>query len=189
MVFLNVGLESAVRRRPADHIYTEDIWVSFHVDDSLICCKSLSVLTAFKKSLLCCFNGTDDGPVKQYLGCQLIRDRQHRVSTLVQPAYAERLLRTFEMWDAHPQTPLASGLHLIKADCPARDAIEPALHQRYRSIAGSIGYLVQMTRCDLAFAFSQLSGLIFFDLGSERRNILHGWVDSILLLIPMLDNQ
>ena len=162
------------------------------------------MLTAFKKSLLCRFTGTGEGPATQYLGCQLIRDRKHRVSALVQSAYAERLLRTFEMWDAHPiQTPLAPGLRLIKADCPARYAIDPALYQRYRSIVGSIGYLVQMTRCDLAFSqIGQLlycpweahmaaaervlryirgthdRGLIFCDPGPERRNILYGWVDS-----------
>ena len=48
-----------------------------HVDDSLIYFKSLSVLTASNKSLLCRFTGTDDGQVAQYLGCQLIRDDVH----------------------------------------------------------------------------------------------------------------
>ena len=68
-----------------------------------------------------------------------------------------------DMWDAHPvQTPLAPVLRLIKADCPAREAIDPALHHRCRSIVGSIGYLVQMTRCDLAFAFTQLSQSLHF---------------------------
>jgi hypothetical protein len=40
------------------------------------------------------------------------------------------------------------------ADCPPVGSVDPALHNRYRCFVGSIGYLVQMTRCDLAFAFS-----------------------------------
>jgi hypothetical protein len=104
--FEHVGFEESVWRRRADSRYASDIWIGCHVDDSLISCKSRPVLDQFKKDLLTRFQGTDEGPVEQYLGCQLIRDRQHRVSKLVQTAYAERLLKTFDMWDAHPvQTP------------------------------------------------------------------------------------
>ena len=68
-----------------------------------------------------------------------------------------------------------------------------------------MGYLVQMTRCDMAFAYGQLSlflhnpgpvhmaaaeralayvrdthdqGLSYCDPGAENRNVLTGWVDS-----------
>jgi hypothetical protein len=58
--------------------------------------QSRPVLNEFKKALLKRFQGTDEGPVEQYLGCQRIRDRPHRVSKLVQTAYFERLLKTFE---------------------------------------------------------------------------------------------
>ena len=74
----------------------------------------------------------------------------------------------------------------------------------YRSIVGSIGYLVQMTRCDITFAYGQLSlffhnpgpvhvvtakrapvyvqnthdqGLSYCDPGAENQNVLTGWVD------------
>jgi hypothetical protein len=206
--FEHVGFEESVWRRRADSRYASDIWIGCHVDDSLISCKSRPVLDQFKKDLLTRFQGTDEGPVEQYLGCQLLRDRQHRVSKLVQTAYAERLLKTFDMWDAHPvQTPLEPGKRLVKADCPA--VPDPALQRRYRAIVGSLGYLVQMTRADLAFAFSQLSqflhapgeahmaaamrtlaylrgtydaGLTYCDPGPDpgpaRRDVLYGWVDS-----------
>ena len=75
----------------------------------------------FKLALLQRFTGTDEGPVSQYLGCQLIRDRPNRTSQLVQTAYTERLLRTFDMWDeVHTvATPMIPGTRLVKADCPA----------------------------------------------------------------------
>ena len=90
---------------------------------------------------------------------------------------------------------------LVKTDCP--ETPNPTLQRRYRSIVGSIGYLVQMTRCDMAFAYGQLSlflhnpgpvhiaaaeralayvrgthdqGLSYCDTGAENRNAL-GWVD------------
>jgi len=95
------------------------------------------------------------------------------------------------------------GTRLVKTDCPATPS--PTLQRRYRSIVGSIGYLVQMTRCDTALAYGQLSlflhnpgpvhmvaaeraleyvrdthdqGLSCCDPGAENRNVLTGWVDS-----------
>jgi len=44
--------------------------------------------------------GTDEGEVKEYLGCEVIRDRAARTGKLVQAGYAERVLRTFGMWDS-----------------------------------------------------------------------------------------
>jgi len=52
----------------------------------------------FKLALLQHLTGTDEGPVTQYLGCQLILDQPNCTSQLVQPAYTERLLHTFDTW-------------------------------------------------------------------------------------------
>ena len=118
--FTNVGFEESVWKRRADNTYKADLFVSAHVDDSLICCPSLSVLQQFKRDLLDRFQGTDEGEVTQYLGCQLIRDRPNRTSRFVQTAYTERLLRTFGAWDntTPALTPLAPGQRLVAADCP-----------------------------------------------------------------------
>jgi hypothetical protein len=134
-------------------------------------------MTAFKKEILTRFIGTDEGEVTEYLGCELIRDRSAKTDTIVQKGYAERVLKTFGMWDCKPcATPL---------DANSR--------------------LVNMTRPDLAFAYSQLSkfvqypgvvhlqaservlqyvcgtydqGITYCDLGVEVKNKLIGWVDS-----------
>ena len=97
------------------------------------------------RPLLQRFTGTDEGPVAQYLDCQLIRDRPNRSSQLVQTAYTECLLSTFEMWDeVHTvATPMIPSTRLVKADCP--ETPSPTLQR----IVGSIGYLVLMTRCDM----------------------------------------
>ena len=100
------------------------------------------VIRKFKLALLQRFTGTDEGLVTQYLGCQLICNRPNRTCQIVQTAYTERLLRTLDMWDevhtvaAH----MIPCTRLVKADCP--DTPSPTLQRRYRSIVGSIGYLV-----------------------------------------------
>ena len=157
-----------------------------------------------KRDLPSRFLGIDEGEVTEYLGCELVRDRRTRTGHLVQAGYAERVLRAFDMWESHPvATPLDPNVRLSKLDCPA--VVDPHVHRKYRSIVGCISYLVNMTRPDLAFSFSQLSkflqypgethlaaayrvlayvrgtlnqGIYFHDPGADKRNILSGWVDS-----------
>ena len=49
--FDTIGFEESVWRRPAGGKYAEDIFVSAHVDDCLIACKSATVVTMFKKEI------------------------------------------------------------------------------------------------------------------------------------------
>ena len=62
--------------------------------DCLITGKSTDVVRMFKKELLTRFIGTDEGEVTQYLGCELIRDREAKTAKLVQARYAERYARS-----------------------------------------------------------------------------------------------
>ena len=74
--FDTIGFEESVWRRPAGGKYSDDIYVSAHVDDCLIACKSATVMAAFKRDLLSRFVGTDEGEVTEYLGYEIIRDRE-----------------------------------------------------------------------------------------------------------------
>ena len=116
-------------------------------------------MAAFKKEILTRFVGTDEEEVTEYLRCELIRDHLAETAKIVQNGYAERVLKTFGMWDCKPfVTPLDANSRLSKVDCP--QVVDPALHRRYRSITGCLSYLVNMTRPDLAFAYSQLSKFV-----------------------------
>ena len=123
---------------------------------------------------------------------------------MVQAGYAERVLRTFGMWDYNPVlTPMDPNVSLTKRDSP--EVVDPRLHRRMRRIVGCLSYLVNMTQPDLAFTYSQLSkfvqssgpvhltaaersltylrgtyneGITYCDPGEDRRNKLTGWVDS-----------
>jgi hypothetical protein len=115
-------------------------------------------MAAFKKEILTRFIGTDEGEATEYLGCELIRDRLAKTATIVQKGYAERVLKTFGMWDCKPcATLLDANRRLSQADCP--QVVDPALHCPYRSITGCLSYLVNMTR-PLAFAYSQLNKFV-----------------------------
>jgi len=75
---------------------------------------------------------------------------------LFQTHYAEEILRTYNFWNATPRlTPMQPNTRLNKDYCDKNPA--PDFHGRYRGIVGSLGYLVTMTRPDLAWAYSELS--------------------------------
>lgn len=85
------------------------------------------------------------------------RDRSARTLTLSQENYVKNLLNDYDMADCKPvATPMEPGTHLL----PATDeelAAFAASGNNYRKAVGSLNYLVQCSRPDLAFASSQLS--------------------------------
>jgi hypothetical protein len=112
--------------------------------------------------------------------------------------------KTFGIWNWNPvRTPLDANNRFSKRDCPG--VVNPNVHRRHHSIVGCLSYLVNMTRPDLAFSYSQLStfkqypgmvhlevdervlqyvrvtydrGISYYDLDPDKRNKLGGWVDS-----------
>jgi hypothetical protein len=55
-------------------------------------------MTTFKQDPFFRFVRTDEGEVTEYLGCEIIRDREGRTSKIVESGYTERVLKTFGMW-------------------------------------------------------------------------------------------
>jgi hypothetical protein len=73
-------------------------------------------------------------------------------------------------------TPLDATMLLSKLDCPSVVGVmDPKVHRKYRSIVGCISYLVNMTRPDLAFSYSQLSKFLIVGCqpGSRSLNRFH----------------
>jgi hypothetical protein len=117
--FDTIGFEESVWKRAGGGKYAEDIYVSAHVDDCLLACKSKDIMAAFKKEILTRFIGTDEGEVTECLqpGCELIRNRSAKTAKLVQRGYAERVSKTFGMWDCRPcATPLDANSRLSKKE-------------------------------------------------------------------------
>ena len=99
-------------------------------------------------------------------------------------------------------TPMKPNIRLSKDDCKPNP--KPDFHHRYRGVVGSLGYLVTMTRPDLAWSYSKLSKYVQFPgtvhmeaadhvlrylrdtwnesitytRGSRKPNQLLGWMDA-----------
>lgn len=131
-------------------------YVHVHVDDMTIAGTKSSV-QSFKNLIGNKFEMEDLGEVTDILGMSVTRDRKLRNLTLSQQSYVENLLNSYDMDDCKPvATPMEPGSHLL----PATDeelADFAASGHNYRRAVGSLNYLVQCSRPDLAFASSQLS--------------------------------
>mmetsp|Transcript_61401 Transcript_61401/g.126785 ORF Transcript_61401/g.126785 Transcript_61401/m.126785 type:complete len:97 (-) Transcript_61401:159-449(-) len=91
-----------------------------HIDDTLILCEDIETLQQFKRELLTRFEGTDEGEVTEYLGCEVVLDCTAGTLLLKQGSYISPILATHCMLDANPvKTPLEPGARLSKLDCPA----------------------------------------------------------------------
>jgi hypothetical protein len=96
-------------------------------------------MSKFKQELLTRFQGTDEGEVQEYLGCEVITDSAARTGKMVQAGYVERVLRTFGTWDCNPVlTPFDPNVRLTKRD--SLEVVDPRLHRRMRSIVGSLSF-------------------------------------------------
>ena len=90
-------------------------------------------------------DGTTDGAIQTYLSCKIVRDMSAGTTTLSQKHYAEDILRTDGFWGSLPLTTMLPPDTGLSKD-------ERACHLRYHGIVDSLGYLVNMTPSDLAFA-------------------------------------
>jgi hypothetical protein len=127
----------------------------------IIACADRATLDAFRLRLLEAFAGTYEGAVQTYLGCDIERDLVKGTTRLSQTYYSIDVLKTFSHWDSTPApTPMVPNTLLCKEDCDMNP--DPRAHRRYRGIVGSLGYLVNMTRPDLAWAYSELSKNVKF---------------------------
>ena len=143
-------------------------------------------MDTFRTNLLARFDGTYEGAVHTYLGCEIERDIPAGRTLLSQRHFAEDVLRTFEMWDCIPAlTPMKPGTRLTKEQ--SNPSPDPAFHRRYRGIVGSLGYLVNMTRPDLAWSYSELSkyvqypGQAHMDAALHVLRYLRGTYDQAIL--------
>jgi len=96
----------------------------------------------------------DLGPVQQFLGIQIERNRQKRTLRIHQKPYIESILKRFQMDNCNGvSTPMETNLQL---DPYTGDAL-PSERIDYQRAIGSIMYAMLGTRPDLAFTISLLS--------------------------------
>lgn len=128
----------------------ECVIICLYVDYMLICGTSMDVILDTKNFLSSVFDMKDLGEADVILGIKL-RKTQHGFS-LSQSHYVDKLLRRFDCFDLAPaRTPYDSSMHLKK------NLGDSVSQEKYAKIMGSVMYLMNCTRPDIAYAVSRLS--------------------------------
>ena len=160
------------------------ILLGAHIDDFVLG-TNRQVLDAFRERLLDTCDGTYEGPLEHYLGCEIAHDLVAGTTQLSQTHYVEEFFRTFGFCENLPRvTPMKPNTQLSKDDCGPSP--KPDFHKRYRDIVGSLGYLVTISRPDLAWSYSESSKSVQF-LGKSHmeaaehvlRNLRATWNETI----------
>ncbi|CAL8175186.1 unnamed protein product [Prunus armeniaca] len=126
------------------------VLVCLYVDDMLIMGTSKDAINSTKKMLNSSFDMKDLGQADVILGIQIKRNNDGYI--LTQSHYAEKILRKFGQFDCKPAvTPFDVNCKLKKNSGDAISQLE------YSQVIGSLMYLMNSTRPDLAYSVSRLS--------------------------------
>jgi hypothetical protein len=105
---------------------------------------------------------TTTGPLQQFCGMQIQRDVDKRMLHLSQPSMIDQVVDDYGMTDAHAvTTPMEVGVTLSKSMCPVtNEEIDDMKDVPYRALVGSLGYLAQATRPDIATPVGKLARFV-----------------------------
>ncbi|KAL0411170.1 UNVERIFIED_CONTAM: hypothetical protein Slati_3706700 [Sesamum latifolium] len=126
------------------------------VDDILLIENDVKMLGDIKAWLSTQFSMKDMGEASYILGIKIYRDRSRRMLGLIQSSYIEKVLKRFKMKHSKQGLlPMRHGIKLSKKKSPKTDAeLKRMSNIPYTSSVGSIQYVVQCTRPDVAYALS-----------------------------------
>ncbi|CAL9233327.1 unnamed protein product [Arabidopsis halleri] len=124
--------------------------ICLYVDDMLILGTSLEIVCDTKVFLSSKFDMKDLGEADVILGIKVVKTDSG--FSLNQSHYIEKILKKFGYWDEpSAKSPYDSSLHL----CQNRG--ESVNQSEYAKVIGSVMYLMNCTRPDIAYAVSRLS--------------------------------
>jgi hypothetical protein len=122
------------------------------VDDLLIAAPTVDEIHTISNAIGKEFKLKDMGPVKRFLGFDIVRDRDNRQIYISQEAFAKKILIKYGWESMNPvQTPWPAGLQLPKQWNP--NEIEK---KSYIKRTGSLNYLATGTRPDITYTVSKL---------------------------------
>ena len=126
------------------------VLVCLYVDDMLIMATSKDAINSTKKMLNSSFDMKDLGQADVILGIQIKRTVEGYI--LTQSNYIEKILKRFNQYDCKPVvTPFDANCKLEKNTGDAICQLE------YSQVIGSLMYLMNSTRPNIAYSISKLS--------------------------------
>ncbi|KAG8927105.1 hypothetical protein FRC01_008017 [Tulasnella sp. 417] len=132
----------------------EPMFIILYVDDVTLIAQNLTLLKSIKKKLANKFEMTDLGEISQYLGIRITRDRKNKNMWLDQHKFIKDVLERFGMTNCKSvKTPFETNLKLFKSE----EEVNPTRRELYMSIVGSLQYLANGTRPDIAYATNKLA--------------------------------
>ena len=131
-------------------------------NDMAVASKHVEDATRFKSELKRYWNITNNGPIRWFLGSQIICNRAARTISINQHAYIQAVVDKFKLTNAkHVTTPMESGAQFSKEQGPSTPT--QAMRMRgipYAEAIGSILWPVVVSRPDAAYAVGVLSQFI-----------------------------
>nr|GEU71995.1 hypothetical protein [Tanacetum cinerariifolium] len=105
------------------------------------------------------FDMKELGEAKKILGMEIVRDRSHKILTVLQSGYVSKILNNFRIDNGKSvRMSLGGHLKLSLKDCPVRDCdVERMSKVPYADAVGRLMYLMVCTRPDIAYAVSVVS--------------------------------
>src|SRR6201994_664877 len=145
--------------------------VVMYVDDILFMGNDANLLMEKKRMFMKKWECRDLGPVSEYLGMKIVRDRSKRTISIDQIKYAKKVVARFGQNNCNDvTTPLPGGYHpqnftLVREILYDKWEVEtrkepkatPQQLQKYQSIIGSLMYLTLGTRPDITYAVIVMS--------------------------------
>jgi transposase InsO family protein len=138
------------------------VYLVLFVDDMLIMSMDIARVRDFKKAISDEFSIHDLGEVKDFLGCQIVRDRAQKKIWMSSGLKIEALVESFGL-DGETrgvETPMSKSF--VPTSQSSQDSVEGAgivlePGHRYCELVGSLLYLANTTRPDIAQAVGVLS--------------------------------
>ena len=129
-----------------------------YVDDILLAGNNKSKMQEIIDHLNKVFNMKNLGEPRDYLGMKIVRDRSNKLMTLSQADYIEKVLERFNMSESKPQnTPMITRQVRSRISNDQKLTQTKRVEVPFREVIGSLLYLANVTRPDIAYAVNYLS--------------------------------
>lgn len=164
-----------------------DTVIIIYVDDLLIASTDLSNINKIKNLLQQKFKMKDLGNVKDILGIHVEREGDTGNIKISQKRYIQDVLKRFDMEQCNPlSTPLEQNLNIAEIELEAKNTESAMIDKPYRELVGSLIYLANATRPDIAFAANLLSRfctspkLVHWKMAKRVLRYLNGTIENCI---------
>src|ERR1035438_1852402 len=148
--------------------------VALWVDDLLAAGQSRTILDNFKADFSKCYEVKDLNAARHYLGWTIEQDRNKKILKVTQSQFINNVLKTFGMYDCNGcATPMVTDFNQIVNEDQDEPLIPLGNDCNYRSLIGSLMYMLNSTQPDLSYSVGVLSHYLNSDRKSTRLNSSH----------------